>query len=177
MNAWQLPSSGRLTLPVTVLTQRMPHASAAACPPAVSMTVCAWPSAMTDRSPVGLRGRPRLWLRATDVAVSDAPPFTVLSTLRSTAGSGTSRGLAEVAAGRMRRRAGCGGAGLVRRDERGRFADQHSNQGTTVECHVAGTAMYRIRDAHGGNHTDSSLQCIESKRYFNTGIWHASCNY
>ena len=25
--------------------------------------------------------------------------------------------------------------------------------------------------------TDSSLQCIESKRYFNTGIWHASCNY
>lgn len=25
--------------------------------------------------------------------------------------------------------------------------------------------------------TDSYLQCIESKRYFNTGIWHASCSY
>jgi hypothetical protein len=25
-------------------------------------------------------------------------------------------------------------------------------RGTTLECHVAGTTMYRIRDAHGDNH-------------------------
>ena len=29
--------------------------------------------------------------------------------------------------------------------------DQHSNWGTTLECHVAGTTMYRIRDSHGDN--------------------------
>ena len=55
----------------------MSPASVAARSPALSMTVCAWPSAMMDRSPAGLRGRPRLWLRATEVAGSGAPPFTV----------------------------------------------------------------------------------------------------